>query len=149
MPEITNNINLGHYGQVYRAENVRYLDPVILRPTVITYQGVEPLPRSEDLSVALQAQIADPLWLLGRQWQFAEFLGEDAGSPISVKLQGESAPLARYRPGQVPKSGNASQGAVDYTHLEAPLEVMVEREASRLTHPRLAAESGEAPPRPF
>jgi len=143
MPKILNNLELGRYGRTYRAENARYLDPVILRPTIITYQRLEPLPRSEDLSVALQAQIADPLWLLGRQWQFTEFLGEDAGSPISVKLQGESAPLSRYRPGQTPKSGNASQGAVDYQHLEAPLEVMVERESSRLTHPRLAAEAGE------
>ena len=30
-------------------------------------------------------RIADPLWMLGRQWQFGEFKGEDNGSPISIK----------------------------------------------------------------
>lgn len=33
----------------------------------------------------LEMRIADPLWMLGRQWQFGEFKGEDNGSPISVK----------------------------------------------------------------
>lgn len=33
----------------------------------------------------LEMRIADPLWMLGRQWQFREFKGEDNGSPISIK----------------------------------------------------------------
>ena len=33
----------------------------------------------------LEMRIADPLWMLGRQWQFGEFKGEDNGSPISIK----------------------------------------------------------------
>ncbi len=32
----------------------------------------------------LEMRIADPLWMLGRQWQFGEFKGEDNGSPIGA-----------------------------------------------------------------
>lgn len=139
---ITLNDALGTYGRSLAVVDVRFLEPIIVRPTIITWQRLEPLPRSEDLSVALQAEIADPLWLLGRQWQFAEFLGEDAGSPYAVKLQGEAARLSRYRPGPVRGDG-AAQAPVDYQHLDLPLEVVVEREAARAGHPRLAAEAGE------
>ncbi|WP_119070894.1 hypothetical protein [Aggregatilinea lenta] len=138
-----NDAVLGTYGRSLAVQDVRFVDSVIIRPTIITWQRLEPLPRSEDLSIALQAEVADPLWLLGRQWQFAEFLGEDAGSPIAVKLQGEAAHLSRYRPGPVPASGDASADAVDYSHFHLPLEALVEREAVRASHPRLAAEAGE------
>lgn len=143
MPVTLNDALLGHYGRSIALQDVRFIDPAIVRPTIITWQRLEPLPRTEDLSVALRAEIADPLWLLGRQWQFAEFLGEDAGSPIAVKLVGESAPLSRYRPGAVPTSGSAVPGTLDYRHVDLPLEVLVEREAARASHPRLAAEAGE------
>lgn len=126
------------YGRSFDLNAARLIEEVRLRPTIVTWQRVEPLPYSEDLGVALQAQIADPLWLLARQWQFTEFLGEDAGSPVSVRLQGENARLARYQPGP---SGSGT--AVDYQHLDLPLEVVVEREAVRATHARLAAEAGE------
>ena len=33
----------------------------------------------------LEMRIADALWMLGRQWQFGEFRGEDNGSPINIK----------------------------------------------------------------
>ena len=46
-------------------------------------------PQSVDdtLAVSVQARIHDPLWLLGRQWQLGEFEGEDAGTPLTVKLK--------------------------------------------------------------
>ena len=143
MPVTVNDAVLGSYGRSLAVHDVRFVDAIIVRPTIITWQRLEPLPRSEDLSIALQAEVADPLWLLGRQWQFAEFLGEDAGSPIAVKLQGEAAHLSRYRPGPVPASGSAVPGTVDYSHFDLPLEALVEREAVRASHPRLAAEAGE------
>ncbi len=49
-----------------------------------------------DLAPGLAAQIGDPLWLLGRQWQFGELLGEDTGSPVSVEMAAESAQLSRF-----------------------------------------------------
>ncbi len=42
--------------------------------------------RSRDANneTGLEMRTADPLWMLGRQWQFGEFKGEDNGSPISI-----------------------------------------------------------------
>jgi hypothetical protein len=68
---------------------------------------------SGELAPGLAARIADPLWLLGRQWQFGELLGEDTGSPVSVELAAEAAQVSQfvrpddpdgtpYDPGQVP-----------------------------------------------
>ena len=51
---------------------------------------------SGDLAPGLAARIADPLWLLGRQWQFGELLGDDAGSPVGIELAAESAQISRF-----------------------------------------------------
>ena len=52
---------------------------------VTTWTRLEPLPHSAELD--LEARIADPLWMLARQWQVGEFRGEDAASPVYVRLQ--------------------------------------------------------------
>ena len=123
------------YGIRLAANVVNAATLVAVRPTIVTWSRLEPLPYNEDLTNGLQAQIADPMWMLARQWQFAEFQGEDAGSPIWVRLEGENARINQYQPANGP--------AVNYEHLEMPLEVMVEREAIRGMHPRMAAEAGE------
>jgi hypothetical protein len=113
----------------------------IIRPASFTvWSRLEALPASADLQPGLQARIADPLWLLGRQWQFAELQGEDAGSPIDVRVRGESVPIARFMPG--PLDAGAAVRARDYAATPLPLEVLVEREPARRTHARLAAEAG-------
>jgi hypothetical protein len=104
------------------------------------WSRLEALPTSADLLPALQARIADPLWLLGRQWQFGELQAEDAGSPIEARVRGEAAPIARFMPG-VP-GVSAAVRARDYAASPLPLEVLVEREPARAAHPRLAAEAG-------
>lgn len=40
--------------------------------------------RDGDNTTGLEMRTADPLWMLGRQWQFGEFKGEDNGSPIGA-----------------------------------------------------------------
>ena len=40
--------------------------------------------RDADNPAGLEMRVADPFWMLGRQWQFGEFRGEDNGSPIAV-----------------------------------------------------------------
>ncbi|NNE76540.1 MAG: hypothetical protein HKN31_05650 [Pricia sp.] len=40
--------------------------------------------RNADNESGLEMRIADALWMLGRQWQFGEFKGEDNGSPIAA-----------------------------------------------------------------
>ena len=64
-------------------------------PAVNTRSRLEGLPLSADLQPALSAEVADPLWLLCRQWQFLEFAGEDAGTPIDVRVEGERSELSR------------------------------------------------------
>jgi hypothetical protein len=107
-------------------------------PAVNTWTRLEGLPLSADLQPALSAAVADPLWLLCRQWQFLEFAGEDAGTPIDVRVEGERAPLSRYLPGT--PGGDAP--ARDYSLDTLPLEVAVEGEPIRRHHARLAVEAG-------
>jgi hypothetical protein len=72
---------------------------------------------SGDLAAGLACRVADPLWLLGRQWQIGELLGEDAGSPVGVDLAAEAAMISRFRrAGQT--SGQAYDPAVQ------PLDVL-------------------------
>jgi hypothetical protein len=70
------------------------------------------------LAEALEAQVADPLFLLARQWQLGEFQGEDGGSPVSAELRVEGAAITRFRPGDDGVPVDLPAGA--------PLEAVVE-----------------------
>lgn len=111
-------------------------------PSITSWARLEPRTRSSNLENALGAQIHDPLWLLGRQWQFGEFRGQDGGSPIVVSFEAECARLAAYAPG-VPAANNK---LFKYDSRRIPLETLVEREPVRTesaTDLRLAAEAGQ------
>lgn len=110
-------------------------------PSVTTWSRLEPQPTTSDLGPALQAAIADPLWLLNRQWAFGELRGEDSGSPIDVRLSGELAHVDRYLPGAA--AGAISSAAVDYDRRAIPLEVAVERESVRSDQPRVGVLAGQ------
>ncbi|MER5334184.1 IPT/TIG domain-containing protein [Micromonospora sp. NPDC002717] len=116
------------------------------RASITSWTRLEPHARTSDLQqglqLGLQAQVYDALWLLGRQWQMRELRGSDAGSPVAVRVEGISTPLARWRP---------ANGQPDDTPTGVPLEAVVERE--RVIPPtgsasapfddlRLAAEAG-------
>ena len=49
------------------------------------WDRVESAARTVSLTGGLEARIADPLWMLARQWQLWEFKGDDAGQPIAVR----------------------------------------------------------------
>ncbi|WP_254532748.1 hypothetical protein [Natrinema gelatinilyticum] len=109
--------------------------------SLTTWKRLEPRTRSETLN-ARRAAVHDPLWLLGRQWQFGELEGEDAGSPVTVSYSMASDPVTWYQPGEAtPKPYTASEGP--------PLEALVEQEAVRprpdadRIDVRQAAEAGE------
>ena len=72
------------------------LQPRDPTPVIRGWNRLEGRPRSADLDRSLRAEIRDPLWFLTRQWQFGEFEGEDAGSPIDARIAYETAPLDRY-----------------------------------------------------
>ncbi len=94
---------------------------------------------SSSLEPGLAARIADPLWLLGRQWQLGELLGEDAGSPVDADLEAETASIVRFR-----RDGQTS--GVGYDPAALPLDVMTAdriRSASGWTT-RLRVDTGRA-----
>ena len=95
-------------------------------PSITSWTRLEPRAREGDVRVGLQARIHDPLWLLARQWQFGEFKGEDAGSPVAARVEADSFGLTRYLPRPLPPRGPAAGQPID-TRV-APLEVIVERE---------------------
>ncbi|MGW2050940.1 hypothetical protein ACWCPF_38125 [Streptomyces sp. NPDC001858] len=61
--------------------------------------NVRPQGTGGQLDEALEARIADPLFLLARQWQLAEFHGEDGGSPVGCSVSTAAAAVDRFRPG--------------------------------------------------
>jgi len=95
---------------------------------------LEPVSRNSEMKASLQARVYDPLWLLARQWQLGEFQGEDNGSPVMARWQGESARITRYQSGAV--EPGSSVNATAYDPRRMPLETLVEREAVRSLSPR-------------
>jgi hypothetical protein len=54
---------------------------------------LEPDPHQRDLARGWSAELADPAWLLGRQWQMGEHQGEDASSPVAVEIRSRATPI--------------------------------------------------------
>jgi hypothetical protein len=50
-------------------------------------------PTQTDLARGFTAEVADPAWLLGRQWQLGEHHGEDASSPVRVSYRARLTPI--------------------------------------------------------
>lgn len=105
---------------------------------------MEPRCRDDQLNEGVHARIYDPLWMLARQWQAAEFQGEDSGSPVVARWRGDSAAITRYYAGAIKKDTNIS--APRYDAGSMPLEALVERQplhgAGHRGSLRLAVESG-------
>jgi hypothetical protein len=97
----------------------------LLVPSITSWTRLEPWPRDPTMQRSLQAQIRDAVWMLARQWQMGEFLGDDAGSPVQATLGGELQTVTTYRPGPDP-------GAMVPVDPKLPLEVHVERESVTL-----------------
>jgi hypothetical protein len=113
-------------------------------PSMTCWTRLEPFTRLEDIEVGLQAQVHDPLWMLGRQWQSGEFQGEDAGTPVQARVRLARIPVTGYHPG--PVQGDSLAAGVPYRQ-DVPLEALVEREPpAPVEDPRrdrrLAAEAG-------
>jgi hypothetical protein len=54
---------------------------------------LEPVPPYGDLERGFRQEVADPLWMLARQWQLGEHAGEDAGSPAGVTMSVSHVPI--------------------------------------------------------
>jgi hypothetical protein len=89
-----------------------------LFPAVTVWNRLEGRPRTQNFDRALKAEIRDALWMITRQWQMGEYLGDDAGSPIFAKLHLATTELTQYRPDSHPAEPFPQN---------IPLEAMVER----------------------
>jgi hypothetical protein len=92
---------------------------------------LEPGYRTDSVEPGLAARIHDPLWQLTRQWQFGEFGGQDAGSPVLVRLRGTSAPIDAWRPAAPASPGDPPIPPPGWTLFDArhgPLDAPVEAE---------------------
>jgi hypothetical protein len=83
---------------------------------------LEPVSRDRELAPGLEARIDDPLWLLGRQWQFGEFAAGDGGSAIVANVSASVAPMTKLRPGRPGPSARMGNYAVSAVPLEALVE---------------------------
>lgn len=85
------------------------------------WSRVEPHAFTSDIDAGLAAEVADPLWMVLRQWQLGELHGDDSGSPAAVDISVSHTPFTRYRLGSAgeakPLDGEAG-----------PIEAVVERE---------------------
>jgi hypothetical protein len=109
------------------------LDIIKKQPVYLGHTRLETQPATVSMKDSLQAPLADPLWMLSRQWQFNEFQGEDAGSPIKLAFALEGTQVDRFRAGH-----DEPWQAIG----EVPIETRVEAEPVWDRHARLAGETG-------
>lgn len=69
---------------------------LVTTPPALT--RLEPQNSSGDPRPGAEAAIADPLWMIGRQWQLGELLGEDVGSAVSVSVSSRALPITAWAP---------------------------------------------------
>src|ERR1700704_2211411 len=71
----------------------------VKKPSITGATRLETQPTAVSLKTGLQAPLADPLWMLTRQWQFNEFQGEDAGTPLKLTFAVDGSPVDFFRAG--------------------------------------------------
>ncbi len=98
---------------------------------------LEPQSVTGDPTPGLEARVHDPLWALARQWQFAEFRGEDAGTPLAVEVQTASQRVTAWQPGDP-----AANAPTRLLPEHEPLDPSVEREPPVEPRLRQRAEAG-------
>lgn len=104
-----------------------------------TWTRLEPQSTTGDPRPGIEARVHDPLWLLGRQWQLGEFEGEDAGTPLTVRVVTRTVAVDRWAAGDAAAGADAQ--ALDRERQDL-LEPLVERE------PVAAAGTGDPGLRP-
>ena len=90
-----------------------------------SWNRMEVRPRKKDFDNTLRAEVYDPLWMLGRQWQFGEFQGEDTGSATLAKVALETTTISKFQSG--------TDMAEVYSD-DIPLETKVEAENIRFDY---------------
>jgi hypothetical protein len=89
-----------------------------------SWTRLEPVSATGDPRPGLESRVHDPVWLLARQWQLGEFAGEDAGTPLTVRVVTNTSKIDRWA------DASGTVRPVDHENLEL-LEPSVEREPVR------------------
>lgn len=99
-------------------------------PRIVAYNRLEGSPRTTDFTESLSAEVRDPLWMLTRQWQFGEFRGQDAASPLTARIAYQHS-----------RTGAMTLGTGPAMRFDAelPAEARVERETAPLVVRETAA----------
>ncbi|MEO7071937.1 MAG: hypothetical protein ABI300_02775 [Rhodanobacter sp.] len=108
------------------------------KPSITGITRLETQPTAINMQSGLAAPLADPLWLLCRQWQFNEFQGEDAGTPLRIQFQVDGTKVDAFRAG-----ADATQPWQPVADHDVPIETRVEAEPVWTTHARLRGEAGQ------
>jgi hypothetical protein len=92
------------------------------------WMRVEPHRRTADVKSGLAAEVADPLWMLLRQWQFGELTGDDGGSPVAIDISASWSRFSRYRAEGGPTTKPQASESIPFDLDGMPLEARVESE---------------------
>lgn len=97
-------------------------------PDVIALlQRLEPRCRDDDFARGLEARTADPLWMLARQSQIGEYHGQNAGSPVHVKISTSSVRIKSVSFGTSVTGTSRPENMLPLEDAP-PLEALVEHE---------------------
>lgn len=88
-------------------------------PAVLSWNRLEPRPRTNNFKRVLRAEMRDALWILSRQWQMGEFAAEDAGTPVEMRVDMQTSHVGKFSLHKNPAKTLTNQ---------QPLETIVERE---------------------
>jgi hypothetical protein len=88
-------------------------------PDTVVYQRLEPSPYSEKFERNLNTEVRDAHWMLFRQWQVGEFIGEDAGTAWKVRVAASHYKMKHLH------ANNKAGGSMEE---DKPLEALVESE---------------------
>lgn len=83
----------------------------------MAWNRLEARPRKRQFERVLKAEVHDPFWSIGRQWQMGEFAGNDTGSGILARVQMDYARLSGVGPFNEPPASYSGN---------LPLEPLVE-----------------------
>src|SRR6478736_6583893 len=111
--------------------------------TFQTWIRLHPESTDDTMVTSVQARMHDPLWLLGRQWQFDELRHDAGATPVDVRVEGVVSPLTRLRGGA---GDPAASGSATIATTKVPLETLVECEAvpeTQFDNLRLRTEAGQ------
>ena len=78
--------------EVHRGGHLRAVQATVVDPARAVSATGDPRP-------GVEARVHDPLWFIGRQWQLGEFEGEDAGTPLTVRVVTTTTQVDRWAPG--------------------------------------------------